>query len=189
MTSNPNLFTPPQQIIHLNEFKEQGLILDIGGGSEGLVSRIAGARVTALDISMLKLREAMLYDPGSQWVLGDARKTCFNDSVFDIITIWFTLGYLRDSETKQAVLGEVFRLLKKGGMLSIYGCVIETQSDSFLFPVIIHLPDGSQVQTGYRVSGNQNQTSYTIMQLLKEIGFRVSNIELHEYWFKIDAHA
>jgi 2-polyprenyl-3-methyl-5-hydroxy-6-metoxy-1,4-benzoquinol methylase len=60
---NASTFEVPTQKIRLDRLPQGEPILDIGGGGEGLVSRIEGARVCAIDIRMDEIREARIHDP------------------------------------------------------------------------------------------------------------------------------
>ena len=67
-------YSTPIQEITLKPIQTDGLILDIGGGGEGLVSRIEGAKVCAVDIRMSEIREAQIHAPPSNWF---EHPTCF----------------------------------------------------------------------------------------------------------------
>ena len=123
MTEQRTIFETPLQYIELQEFPSSNLILDVGGGGEGLASRIGKHQVCAIDFRLSEIREAQIHDAPSNWFACDARALCFTESTFDHATIWFSLGYMRDDCTKRNVLNEVFRLdLRVGscGELLIY---------------------------------------------------------------------
>ncbi|MHA2433722.1 MAG: hypothetical protein ACXADO_10885, partial [Candidatus Thorarchaeota archaeon] len=61
-----------------------GLIIDVGGGSEGLVSRLEKERVCVVDISLNKVREAQIYVSPAQWAVSDGRHLCFRTGSFDV---------------------------------------------------------------------------------------------------------
>ncbi|MHA2080678.1 MAG: class I SAM-dependent methyltransferase, partial [Candidatus Thorarchaeota archaeon] len=164
-----------------------GLILDIGGGGEGLVSRIEGDRVCAVDIRMSEIREAQIHGHSSNWFVADGATLCFSDNVFDIVTLWFSLGYMSDWNTKQAVLNAAYRVLKKNGRLSIMASNIPETTERRVFWAIFTLPDGTLSKTGYGVRGGQNQTLHRILELLTKARFSQHQYENHDEWFKVES--
>jgi ubiquinone/menaquinone biosynthesis C-methylase UbiE len=184
--SQARIETQVQQI-NLQQFSGNGLILDIGGGGEGLVSRIEGDRVCALDIRMSEIREAQIHGHSSNWFVADGANLCFKDEVFDIVTLWFSLGYMSDWNTKRAVLEAAYRVLKKNGRLSIMSSRIPESDERLIFWATFTLPDGALSKTGYGVKGGQNQTCPKILELVTKVGFRQHLYEDHHEWFKIES--
>ena len=87
---------------------------------------------------------------------------------------------------KKNVLEEVYRVLVKGGRLSILASKIPKDYEHLIFWGNFTLPDGTVSQTGYGVKGDQGQTLDRIIQLLVPIGFRVSSQD-NGAWFEIQA--
>ncbi len=179
-------YETPIQEITLRHIKTEGLILDIGGGGEGLVSRIEGKKVCAIDIRLSEIREAQIHGPPSNWFVGDGQHLCFQNNVFDTVTLWFSLGYMSDWSMKKNVLEEVHRVLIKKGRLSILASKIPEDCERLIFWGNFTLPDGTVSQTGYGVIGGQDQTPERVVQLLKSIGFEVSSQD-NGVWFEIQA--
>lgn len=175
------------QKISLKRLDSEGLILDIGGGGEGLVSRIEGERVCAVDIRMSEIREARIHGAPANWIVGDGEQLSFQDSSFDMVTLWFSLGYMREWSIKRNVLEEVQRVLKKQGTVSIMASKIPGLVDQFVFWALFTLPDGTQSQTGYGVRGNQGQTLERVVDLVDQLDFEVLNYEDHGEWFSLTA--
>jgi ubiquinone/menaquinone biosynthesis C-methylase UbiE len=175
----------PEQKIKLRRLERDGLILDIGGGGEGLVSRIEGDRVCAVDIRMSEIREAQIHEHFSNWIVADGRNLCFDDRVFDIVTLWFSLGYMSNWGTKRAVLEAAYRVLKKNGRLSIMASCIPKAGTSLIFWATFTLPDGTLSKTGYGVKGGQNQTLPRILELATDVGFNQHQYEDHGEWFRL----
>lgn len=175
------------QKINLQQFTGKGLILDIGGGGEGLVSRIEGDRVCALDIRMSEIREAQIHGHSSNWFVADGAHLCFNDEVFDIVTLWFSLGYMSDWNTKRAVLEAAYRVLKKNGRLSIMASRITESNERLIFWATFTLPDGTPSKIGYGVKGGQNQTLPRILELVTNARFSQHLYEDHDEWFKVES--
>ncbi|MHA2160706.1 MAG: class I SAM-dependent methyltransferase [Candidatus Thorarchaeota archaeon] len=178
--------TPVQQIA-LRRLNPEGLILDIGGGGEGLVSRIEGERVCALDIRMSEVREAQIHGAPANWIVGDGQNLGFSSGSFDEVTLWFSLGYMRDWETKRKVLEEAWRVLKSQGTISIMATKITDSTEQFVFWAHFTFPDGTVSKTGYGVRGNQKQTLESVIDLLEKLEFKIVSTEDHEVWFSIIA--
>ena len=174
------------QKITLEHIKTEGLILDIGGGGEGLVSRIEGSKVCAVDIRMSEIREAQIHGPPSNWFVGDGQALCFRDDTFEVVTLWFSLGYMSNWSIKRRVLEEAHRVLSKGGRLSILASRIPQECERLIFWGHFTLPDGTISQTGYGVRGGQDQTLERTTELLETIGFKIHSQD-NGIWFEIQA--
>ena len=179
--------TTPIQKIVLKHIEAEGLILDIGGGGEGLVSRIEESKVCAVDIRLSEIREAQIHGPPANWFVGDGQHLCFQEDMFNVVTLWFSLGYMSDWSIKQSVLQEAHRVLSKNGRLSILASRIPESCDRFVFWGHFTLPDGNISQTGYGVRGGQDQTLNRITELVKKLGFNIESQEDNGAWFEIQA--
>ncbi len=184
MNEHPTVFEVPLQEIDLKDIEFEGLVIDIGGGGEGLVSRLERERVCAVDVSLDKIREARIHGPPAHWTVADGRSLCFRRNTFDVATLWFSLGYMRNWETKKAVLEEVHRVLKPNGILSVLAAKIVCQEDRFLFNAQFTFPDGSISQISYGLVGNQHQSLETVAKTLEGSGFAVLGSSDNGHWFR-----
>ncbi len=180
------VFEPPSQKIELERLWKKGRIIDIGGGSEGLVSRIEGTRVCAVDIRMDRIREAKIHDSSSNWFACDATQLCFQSSTFDVATLWFSLGYMKKWSEKKEVLSETYRVLSQDGTISLKAVNINCKEDQLVFKVDYVLPDGSLSRTGYRLKGQQNQTMETVAKLVRDVGFQLVACHDYGHWFSME---
>jgi SAM-dependent methyltransferase len=171
----------------MDDFPTDQLVLDIGGGGEGLVSRIGGKRVCAIDYRMSEIREARIYDSPANWFVSDARHLPFREESFDMATLWFSLGYMRNWATKEEVLSQALKSLKPGGKVSILSSRVDCKTERFTFNALFTLPDGTTSKVGYGVKGNQQQTPSRVCSLLNKIGFVEIQCEDNDWWFKIVA--
>jgi ubiquinone/menaquinone biosynthesis C-methylase UbiE len=187
MNEERDTFTVPTQSIVLHQIGTEGLVLDIGGGGEALVSRIAGARVCAVDYRISEIREAQIHNPPANWFAADGRALPFQDSSFNLATLWFSLGYMNEWSIKRTVLTEVLRTLKSEGRLLIMASRIDCKEPRLLFSVQFTLPDGTVSKTGYGVRGNQNQTVSSISELVIEVGFKDIQSDNYDWWFEVKA--
>lgn len=185
MCSKSASFKTPVQKIQLPRIENPGHVLDIGGGGEGLVSRIEGTRVIALDLNMNKIRGAMIHNPASVWIACDGRQLCIQDSAVENVTLWFSLSYMKDNDTKKTVLEESFRVLRPGGRISILGCHIGCEEERLVFRAEFQLPDGDVSKISYAVYRGQGQTLDGISRMLVESGFDIIETESHEFWFRV----
>jgi ubiquinone/menaquinone biosynthesis C-methylase UbiE len=179
------IYRTPIQEIQLERNLDEGVILDIGGGSEALVSRIYGERVCAVDLSLMKIREGQIYGTGANWFLADAGNLCFQSCSFSIATLWFSLAYIKDDRSKRVVLKEVHRVLQEGGIMSVLGPVIPGNMPVFEFNAVFMLPDAYPSRIRYRVQGDQKQSLQIVEEYAKEAGLETEYSVNHEYWFKL----
>ncbi|MCP4657551.1 MAG: class I SAM-dependent methyltransferase [bacterium] len=157
----------------VQDFDYPGLILDIGGGGEGVIGRLKGDRVIAVDINKRELEDA---PDGPLKVVMDARDLKFVDGSFHAATSFFTLMYIRGSD-HPLVFTEVFRVLKPGGTFLVWEVVLprrlDESKDIVVIPLTIKLP-GEEIGTGYgtRWPEKRQDLSY-YRQVAEAAGFQV----------------
>ena len=149
-TADLQLF--PMQDVVLHGCPGEGLILDIGGGGEGIIGRLMGDRVVAVDLSREELEGA---PQGNIKMVMDARELAFLDNSFHTATSFCTLMYIDDREEQRQVLAEVLRVLKPGGRLFVWDVEVPARhkegKTTAVFPLKISLP-GDTVHTAYGVA-------------------------------------
>jgi ubiquinone/menaquinone biosynthesis C-methylase UbiE len=171
------VFKPSIQRVKLEEIPGSGRILDVGAGGEGIVSRLAGERVCAVDINIDKIREARIYEQDAHWFLCDGRALCFRENTFDIATLWFSLGYIRTVTAKQEVFREVFRVLRPDGLLLLQAFRLDCEETGAVIRIDFEFPDGTITRTGYGVACQQDQTIRTVTRLVSLCGFSIELCE------------
>jgi len=176
------------QKLDLVGFSAPGLILDIGGGGEGVIGQLFGSRVVAIDVLRRELEEA---PAGPLKVVMDARELRFLDSSFDTVTAFFSLFYI-EAKDHEAVLREASRVLKGGGRLHIWDVVVPPEplpgKDAFAVELEIQLPERI-VNTGYGVAWRgRHQDPAWFARLGELAGFRVEQKEQSGSIFRIDLH-
>jgi len=179
------IYRTPIQEIRLDNIEAKGLVLDIGGGSEAIVSRMEGKRVCAVDIDMIKIREGRIYNTAANWILADGRRLCFKDASFSIATLWFSLAYITDEKSKRMVIQEAHRVLDQKGILSIMACRIPENITAFEFSAVFEFPDAHASRITYRVRGNQKQSLQAIERDAEQVGFKTKHSVKHDYWFQL----
>jgi len=116
MNENEIYFFNPVEL-EIRSFPGGGDVLDIGGGGEGIIGKLKGPRVVAIDRSKDELAEA---PEGPLKIVMDARELQFLDGVFSAATAFFSLMYFRDQSDLQSAFTEACRVLKPGGRLRIW---------------------------------------------------------------------
>ena len=103
--------------LKVKDFASDGLILDIGGGGEGVIGRLKGSQVIAIDLYQKELEEAPV---GPQKIVIDARQLTFPEDSFGAITAFFSLMYMKTRQDHERVMKEAWRVLKPGGHLLVW---------------------------------------------------------------------
>lgn len=151
----PPRFTKEQILSHdrqevaVASFPADGLILDIGGGGEGVIAQLKGQQVVAIDPIARELKEAS-GQPLLQIVM-DATDLKFLDASFSTITSFFTLMYI-PLDIQEKVFQEAARVLRPGGKMRIWDVEIPAKPDPVhkvvVYRFLFKLP-GFDVSTGY----------------------------------------
>ncbi len=163
----------------------QGSILDIGGGGDGIIGRLYGDRVVAIDNVQEELDEA---PGGFGKVLMDATNLQFADQCFDNVTFFYSLMYMT-LEEQRASLREAARVLKNGGTLSVWDCEISSAyPNPFLAELDISLM-GQPLHTTYGIVKMDTQSCASISALCMDAGFcsvecTENNGHFYSYWKK-----
>lgn len=168
------------------DFPARGLILDIGGGGEGVIAQLKGKQVVAVDLSKRELEEA----PGEPLIkiVMDARDLKFLDTTFSTATVFFTFMYI-DPADHAKVFQELHRVLAPGGRLLIWDAIFPKKTDSrqltVIFPLHIKLPK-AEINTGYGVKFIEEQGIAHFVELAKAAGFDVVAQKGEKSWFHLE---
>lgn len=158
-------------MIHISLRKTcTGSILDIGGGGEGIIGRLYGGQVTAIDNRADELAEA---PDTCHKLLMDATALTFPDGSFDHVTCFYTLLYM-DGDTQQHALAEAARVLRPGGSLHIWDSPV---SSAYPEPFLVDLSVGigsETVRTTYGIVKWDSQSCRSITRLCLEQGLRLT---------------
>jgi SAM-dependent methyltransferase len=149
MSEELEFYEYPQQLLDLSNFHAEGLILDVGGGGEGVIGRLFGARVVAIDVRRDELEET---PPGPLKIVMDARELQFLDRSFDNATAFFSFMYLSSRAEQLRVLQEVRRVLRPGGKLYLWEVALwprpHTPLPCYVVNLRVRLPQ-EEFGTGY----------------------------------------
>lgn len=133
-------FVFKQVKLDVEDFESDGLILDIGGGGEGVIGRLKGQKVVAIDLYQEELDEA---PDGPQKIVMDARALTFPNDHFGTVTAFFSMMYMKTRQDHQTVMKEAFRVLKPGGHMYLWDIDLSTQKKpdktAYMVPVRYHV--------------------------------------------------
>jgi ubiquinone/menaquinone biosynthesis C-methylase UbiE len=163
------------QTVHVEDvFRDDDLILDLGGGGEGVIGRLRGRQVVAVDIRKDELDDTA---PGPIKVVADARNLPFPDRSFEAATAFFFLMYVAAAD-RPAVLRQAYRVLVPGGLLHVWDVAIPVPDarapKTFAVPICAMLP-GRTVRTAYGVPWKGHEMSADgIAHFARDAGFTVA---------------
>ena len=171
------MFQLDEQVIPVKDaFNDDDLILDLGGGGEGIIGLLRGRQVVAVDKRQDELEGCA---SGPIKVVADATELPFLDASFDAATAFFFLMYV-PNEDRPAVLDETFRVLRPGAKLHIWDVTIPARGDRtediFVVPIRAELPS-KNVQTGYGVRWDGREMSAdSITKMALDAGFALVDV-------------
>jgi ubiquinone/menaquinone biosynthesis C-methylase UbiE len=167
---NIGLFLITPQFIEIDPVKPDGLILDIGGGGEGVIGRLNGKQVVAIDTSERELAET--HNEALKIVM-DASELKFLPQSFHTCTAFFSMMYIAKAQHLK-VFQEVHRVLRDEGKLLVWDVripVADKEYEQFIVPLKIQLQD-ELIQTGYGVKWQVQNVEY-FKQLAQQVGFTI----------------
>lgn len=179
------VFSPTQRVELEPVHKRSLRFLDIGGGGEGIIGKLYGSNVVAIDKRADELYET---SNDSLKIVMDAAQMSFLDNSFDVVTIFFTLLYM-PADVKQAVLKESLRVLKDGGVLEIWDAFVpkyeQGEKDIFVADVEIVLPEET-IHTQYgSLMGKEAQTDAQIKDWCTAIGLQAVDSFSNDVFFHL----
>ena len=167
----------------------EGFVVDIGAGGEGVIAKTCGSNTVGVDINKREINEARSRGSLAHWVLCDACSMPFRNGSFDVVTLFFSLMYIKTPERKRSVFVEAKRVLKSDGQLCLWDAIIREKPDLYVVFVEVGLPDGEEIFTGYGVRGREKgQNLELIKKLALEAGFKASCAESHRHLIKACFH-
>ena len=180
------MFLLDRQLVQVEDvFEDDDLVLDLGGGGEGVIGQLRGRQVVAIDTRRQELEECA---PGPLKIVADAKELPFLDGVFDVITAFFFLMYVPASE-RPRVFKEAHRVLRPGGSFHIWDVEIPpregTTQDVLAVPVKVEIP-GKTIETGYGTTWDDHEMcADTIGRMAEDAGFIVEQRKLHGASFRL----
>jgi len=150
------------------------LVLDIAAGGSGTGPKILGENTIALDISREEISSAIKDGATAQWICADARKLPFKNNSLDFIVTFVGLAYISGYENKLAVLKEVYRALKKDGLILLVEPEIPEECQDYMKYFVIYKGGTRINETILGISGTDiTQSQKLLAKLLNKAGFKV----------------
>ena len=128
-----------QQTVEIGPLEANGFILDIGGGGEGIIGKLNGKQVVAIDKRPQELEET---ENDALKIVMDATDLKFLDDTFAAATAFYTMMYI-PNEDKPRVLAEAHRVLRPGARFHVWDAVIPGESGDkkyFVIPLRVVIP-------------------------------------------------
>jgi len=178
--------TNPKLEVVLPDFPAEGLVLDIGGGGEGVIGQLKGQQVVAIDLLKQELDDA----PGQPLlkIVMDARDLKFTDASFSTATVFFTFMYIAPDDHEQ-VFRELHRVLRPGGRVLVWDPIFPATHDpakrGIAFPIHVRLP-AKEINTGYGVPFRDGQGAEHVAALAEKTGFDVVSRRNEAGWFFLE---
>ena len=181
MEEDKYYYSPKQRVV-LEEPEVEGLILDIGGGGEGVIGQLMGDKVIAIDLREDELEET---DNDALKIVMDASDLRFLDKSFDMVTSFFSLMYIPD-KLHQKVFQEVYRVLKEGSEFHIWEVEIsekDEEYEAFILSLEYSIR-GNVTETGFGVRWREQDLNY-YKDLAEKSGFNVINHKINGQIFHL----
>jgi ubiquinone/menaquinone biosynthesis C-methylase UbiE len=164
-------YSTETQTIEVSRIETNGLILDVGGGGEGIIGKLNGKQVVAIDT-----REAELMETRNEAlkVVMDTADLKFLPKSFEVCTAFFGLMYIPKSLHRK-VFEEVFRVLKDKGRFLVWDVTIPESVGgykTFIVNLKVKLPN-EEVETGYGVRWQAQSLEY-FREMARLTGFKVT---------------
>jgi ubiquinone/menaquinone biosynthesis C-methylase UbiE len=173
------VFTYEEQELQVPDFPApKGWILDIGGGGEGIIGRIKGSQVVAIDLYSWGMKRT---PRGPLKLVMDATDLKFLDQSFDTVTSFFTLMYMSPDQQDRAIR-EAYRVLTPGGRLRVWDVQLPVsenpKQDMVVYRFRFRLP-GETIETGYgTMYPKQPMDLHYYAELARSAGFVIEEHEI-----------
>jgi len=158
--------------VELTPLEADGLILEIGGGGEGIIGKLNGKQVVAVDTSERELLETQ---NEALKVVMDATDLKFLPESFEVCTSFFSLMYIPKGDHLK-VFKEVHRVLKKDGKFLVWDVSIPDERrdyKAFIVRLRVRLPN-EETEAGYGVKW-QMQNIEHFKELARKTKFRITS--------------
>lgn len=139
----------PTVNLEVPNFVSDGLILDIGGGGEGVIGRLKGSQVVAIDLHQEELDGIV---EGPLKMVMDARDLKFPDGHFAVVTAFFAMMYMKTRADQLQVLRQAYRVLRSSGCMLVWDIDLPSCPDTN--------KTGYLVRLRYHVRGYKKRTAY-----------------------------
>jgi ubiquinone/menaquinone biosynthesis C-methylase UbiE len=166
-------YTTRAQAIKLSPLKSEGLILDIGGGGEGIIGKLNGRQVVAVDTRAKELKATRTQ---ALRIVMDAADLKFLPESFYLCTSFFSFMYI-PYDKHSRVFSEVRRVLKDRGRFLVWDVKMSAEHEGckvFVVDLKIQLPK-EEIRTKYGVKWNNQQNIDHFKELAQKTNFKIAN--------------
>lgn len=163
-------YSTKPQLLELSPIEAEGLILDIGGGGSGIIGKLNGKKVIAIDKNENELLESQ--NEALQIVM-DATDLKFLPESFDVCTAFFSLMYI-PIDIHLNVFKEAHRVLKSNGRFLLWDVQIPEQLEDYKMFIVrlqVKLPF-EEIETGYGVKWQRQNLEY-FKDLAQKTNFKI----------------
>ncbi|XMB72033.1 methyltransferase domain-containing protein [Mycoplasmatota bacterium WC30] len=174
-----------QSITIEDPFNNEDIIIDLGGGGEGIIGILRGKQVTSIDLRQEELDES---PEGPIKVVADARNLPFQHEHFTSATAFFFFMYTEEKDRKK-IFEEAFRVLKPNSFMYVWDVTIPIPQANdkkiFVIPLQISIRD-KIINTGYGTKWESRKMNLDNLTMLAEsVGFTVINTKTDNNIFHI----
>jgi len=165
-------YSTKTQSIELSPIEMEGLILDIGGGGQGIIGKLNGRQVIAVDTSERELRETQ---NEALKVVMDATDLKFLPESFDVCTAFFSFMYIPKNKHLK-IFEEAHRVLKDNGKFLVWDVKIPKKLGdykAFMVRLKVRLPN-EETEAGYGVKW-YTQNIQSFKELAQKTKFKIIN--------------
>jgi ubiquinone/menaquinone biosynthesis C-methylase UbiE len=162
-----------------------GRVLDIGGGGEGVIGQVGGARVVAVDRLGSEIHEARARGANATWVVADAAQLPLKGHSLDHATAFFSCMFMPEDVLREA-FREVEHVLRDGGEFWIWDSKMGARGDAFAIRLRVDIEDRRTINTAYGGRAKE-QSAATLAALLREANFETDVRIDTRHWFMIRA--
>jgi ubiquinone/menaquinone biosynthesis C-methylase UbiE len=182
-----NFFIFQKVDIEINNFLCDGLVLDVGGGGEGVIGKLKGRDCVAIDIDKDELEESA---EGPLKIIMDARALNFLDNSFSAATAFFSMMFVKSAGEQLNIFHEIFRVLKPGAKLYLWDIDLVNHPTTDAEFYLVHLQ--------YKVNNEVKETSYGqrwpeetrneqhYLSLAREAGFTFVQAQRNQHTFYLE---
>jgi SAM-dependent methyltransferase len=159
------------QTVVMRPVKAEGLILDVGGGGEGIIGKLNGKQVVSIDTSAEELEDTK---NDSLKIVMNATDLKFLPESFDVCAAFFSLMYV-PKKNHLKVFSQIQKVLKNKGRFLLWDLRIPDRNKEFrVFAVRLKIKLPNEiVETGYGTIWDKTQDIDYFRQLAVKTGFRV----------------
>jgi len=167
------IYTTKTHSIKLTPIETDGLILDIGGGGEGIIGKLNGKQVVAIDTSE---QELLGTQNQALKIVMDATDLKFLPKSFDVCTSFFCLMYM-PHQRHSRLFREVYKVLKDNGKFLIWD--VESPKKhrdylAFLLQLKVNLPD-EEIEAGYGTEWDRLISLEHFKEVARKTKFKITS--------------